>query len=514
MRLRGAPARFGRPYLPDPVVQRDAFTGTNGTLLTAHAMDSGGTWTKHPVSGTANPVIQSNRAWTGSGGGTIIMTSQAMGTADYDVSANYVLITDNASSLAGVQARIAPPANTGISLHYNTTDDSLKLFEFVAGVNGPVTSIPLAPLVAQKITLRVRGTRAAALVDGVEVGAITTTVTAAGFPGLRFGGTSSSTVGVHLDNFEVVEAGPLRWAAPDTTGWTEVHANNTDRSLTLGVGPTVVVIDEPITALGGLVINGNGGQHVAVIGGEFDFTAAATGRTASQMRMIDFLNFTGHVYAEGLLFKGAPHDGSGNSSPVAGAMGDAFNFHSVFGGANSRALITIQNCRAEHLRSDCLDQQNGTGAYVANEVHSDGVQIYSGGPQFGLRMDKCTFAPAYYQGIFNQSGQKPPMDLSRINIDGRSGEYLAGTAVSAYLLSASSNNTAPQHIHCDEVYLQAPEGKSASQYVSHAATGSTIGFNPGRAGRYFTWTDGIPPLGDWCPAGVAGMDYVSPGYQG
>ena len=84
------PAATWRLQDPDPGAQipflDDQFTGTDGTLLSAHSTDSGHSWTKHPTLADTSE-IKTNRLCytTGGAGDSVYYSSDVPSSADYTV---------------------------------------------------------------------------------------------------------------------------------------------------------------------------------------------------------------------------------------------------------------------------------------------------------------------------------------------------------------------------------------------------------------------------------------------
>jgi hypothetical protein len=181
-------------------IASDTFTGTNGTALSSHTADTGGSWNQR----TGSFEIQSNKI-TCAGAALATLDAITPGTPDYDVSADLVITDDSA---AGVTGRHHATDNQFYYFRYLTDGMSgsngtwqLYLFDGGATLLNDFAETQTRGT-TRRITLRLRGTAISGLVDGVEkVSATNSTITADGVAGMRNGGSPGSAT---LDNFEVV----------------------------------------------------------------------------------------------------------------------------------------------------------------------------------------------------------------------------------------------------------------------------------------------------------------------
>lgn len=299
--------------------------------------------------------------------------------------------------------------------------------------------------------------------------------------------------------YDVTDA-KLTWQPPDMTGWTTLTITNASNS-----SPTLdantkyrIVIAEKITH--GLAFVG--ARAIAIIGGEIDFSGQPTGRNASAMVGLKIYGNTETVYIEGLWIHGAPHDGSGLSSPVAGALGDGINLNGLTS-ANRLSTVTIQNVRIDYARVDCYDQQVGINAYASNEVHPDAIQSFGTIANI-VRIDKLT-ADSSLQGLFNQGATtNTTFDYRRINLDGSRTKYDGTASTGTYMLYNSSSAANAQRTVLNDVY------------INGGSVLPTGGLPDGRNG-YYGWNVGFPPGGSFVglggSAGGPGLSYTSPGYK-
>jgi hypothetical protein len=177
---------------------------------------------------------------------------------------------------------------------------------------------------------------------------------------------------------------------------------------------------------------------------------------------------TGTIHIEGLHIGGAE-------------LAEAFNLDQRLG-----AIVQLQNIRIETVRG------------LRAGHHADLVQTWAGPAE--LRIDGLT-GSTDYQGFFllpNQhfTGDAPrKFDFRRMNI--------TGTDKAGYLLWRQTNPAF--EFSLSEVWLQPnPKRTDRDQFLwPKPSTGDK------------SWENvkiGVPPAGDFVPEGVAGLNYVSPGY--
>lgn len=228
-----------------------------------------------------------------------------------------------------------------------------------------------------------------------------------------------------------------------------------------------------------------GGRNVVVIGGRVSVPCYSTsyGRGAVKVRFA-----TGIVHLEGLLIDGAYlSDGILISAP--------------------QATVQIQNVRIENVHGTEGD-------------HSDLIQIQ--GSVNHLRVDRLT-GSTDYQGIFlyNDPGTKVgSVDLRNVNTHAFANAHHSALSKWSYGFPVSVRNFwsakgLSKYALAGRFYPQ-PRGSNMSP--TPADCYSIVAAD----GRSLTWTspcgisgtayDGIPPDGDFVPAGVPGTGYSSPGY--
>lgn len=280
----------------------------------------------------------------------------------------------------------------------------------------------------------------------------------------------------------------LSWAPPTLTS-PITKMITAAGSYTLNTGQDYV-IDMPtkISGRGGVALVG--GRNLRLIGGEI--TIPTAGYTAiNDRRGLYFANQTGTVHCEGV--------------DINNSGGDLTEGIQV----NAKdAIVQLQNCRV-------------TGIHAHDELgytdnHPDLVQAWGGCQE--IRIDRFS-GSTDYQGMqlaaaYNTIGR---IVMRNVNMWGLPPE------LARYLIwIGNDSDFIPTEL--TEVYLVPRPGRSLGQTVwPHDAFPDTRK----RAilsgdGQTVTWPEdslitgsvkmGPPPDGDFVPAGVAGLGYVSPGY--
>ena len=263
---------------------------------------------------------------------------------------------------------------------------------------------------------------------------------------------------------------PLAWAPPALTDPITIQISNANRDLRLDEKKDYILKmpATPLTAKGGLVISG--GRNVVLIGGAIEAPPLAEAPGALERRAVYLKGQTGTIHIEGLSIGGAD-------------LGEAFNLDQRLG-----AILQLQNIRIEKV--------HGTRA----GHHADLVQTWAGPAE--LRIDRLT-GTTDYQGFFllpNQhfDGPAPKLfDFRRMNIK--------GSEQSGYMLWTQTEPEFP--VKVTDVYVAPSPAKVAQRDL-------IVWPKPSTGDR--SWENvkvGEPPGGDFVPAGVAGINYVSPGYQ-
>lgn len=226
--------------------------------------------------------------------------------------------------------------------------------------------------------------------------------------------------------------------------------------------------DEPIYGH----LNIWGGRNVVLIGGEVVVTS-------NHWRAVYLEQQTGTIHIEGLYVRGDPPEN----------LMEGFNFDQ----RQTNGVVQLQNIRIEKVH----------GSYEGN--HADLLQTWAGPAE--LRIDGLT-GYTQYQAMFFLPNQHFRLDkdgvlpkkwvFKNINVE--------GDASSGFMLWApNADQQFPMEI--ENVWVQPQEGRRGNR-------DRFLWPRPGITGDTF-WQDvreGIPPGGDFVPQGMAGLNYVSPGY--
>jgi len=245
-----------------------------------------------------------------------------------------------------------------------------------------------------------------------------------------------------------------------------------------------------------------GGRNIVIIGGHVTLPVLlkAPGQpdvsNGAISRGIYIKSNHGVVHIEGVLV-----------DATAGGMSDGIVI------ASTDSIVQIENVRVD-------------GVFGFNhQFHADVVQPYGGVRD--LRIDKLTGYSAY-QGltIGQDRGSIGSVEISRANLvcihpqingSGNNGGYML------WFTSHSGGADTTYPLTLDEVYIQPRVGRTLGSSVwppaGFAQCPAVLAADDSAA----TWPSipkvkgcvkkGLPPHGDFVPAGVAGLEYVSPGYM-
>jgi hypothetical protein len=189
-------------------IATDRFTGTSYSDLHNHTAEQGGKWVRHPATSTSRFYLYSGKVYAGAvsgSAGALFYLPVVPFSADYSVFCDYNIKT--MTGHMGLAGRIHATNNT----HYLIYADPANVWVLAKRVNGVLTvlnnSINTDGAGTYELELRMTGTTIAWYVDGVLIADETdSSITAAGYGGLRAGSSSTSTTGKHVDNFTIVDA--------------------------------------------------------------------------------------------------------------------------------------------------------------------------------------------------------------------------------------------------------------------------------------------------------------------
>jgi len=200
-----------------PVFVNDTFTDPAGTLLTAHTGEIGATWASHPLD-VGVYSIANNRAYR-SGTGRIIYASGSPAGAEYDIEADYYVVTDvEGMHLLG---RLDATALTYYSIRHYLGVWTLQK-RVAGGTTDTLASTTQGVVAATNyaIKLEIRDAAKKFSVGGSVLFSITNNeITAAGKVGFREIAATTATTGKHIDRVWATDAlapPPVQFARPAT----------------------------------------------------------------------------------------------------------------------------------------------------------------------------------------------------------------------------------------------------------------------------------------------------------
>ncbi|MCW0215182.1 MAG: hypothetical protein OJJ54_17640 [Pseudonocardia sp.] len=290
----------------------------------------------------------------------------------------------------------------------------------------------------------------------------------------------------------------LTWAPP---------VLNDPQTVELEAGMTTTMLDPakdyilkiPRTGKGDTFIRG--GHNIVMIGGHISTGSEPPPWDAPEHRALYFADTTGTIHIEGVLIDDKD-SGQGDGIDAAAPL----------------ATLQIENVRITGL----------TGSEQGN--HADVVQPWGGLKE--LRIDRLTGA-TNYQGLHIQP------DLAPIGTEIVKNANVSSTSSTAgnwlmWLVTGSNTCSSAGSVRLDEVYVTPRSGRGLGDSVwppnsatnlddapnpvqsclsSVSPDGSEVTF-PGLPQVSGSVRKGPPPDGDFVPDGVAGADYLSPGYVG
>lgn len=322
--------------------------------------------------------------------------------------------------------------------------------------------------------------------------------------------------------------GPLTWSPPACGGADGDQCVTINLSAGGSQNPSLAANTDyklvmPSTPIAGGTLTISGGHNVQIIGGEIDLNNPCSDSCSAEGDGAIYITDPnpGEVYIEGVLIHntqtaadtGPNCPGGGDSCSTA----DGIDLNVGDGGnPPNPPSIVLQNIRID-----------GISGCSGGPDHADGYQPYNGGTSTSY-IDHMTITtncqgeeldPDYG---YSHYGTKPNYVLKNVNVDVLPNPYKGNVDEYGYYLSGVGSGCPSGNVSLTNVYEQEPSGSidvnsvwpdtnssCASSYDS--ATGQmTFPHSPQITGML---SNGLPPGGDFVPAGVAGIGYVSPGYQ-
>ncbi len=309
----------------------------------------------------------------------------------------------------------------------------------------------------------------------------------------------------------------LRWSPPASSSWTtlKVGGNITRKEYVLAANTDYhIVFDSPAKARLTFV----GGRNIKIIGGEINIASPESNTTYSSTQG-NYYN-----YRNGLIFKGS---NTGTIYIEGLHVHGQYALDSIQANEQSSRRFVIQNSRLESntIVSGLTD--------VADKVyHTDGFQSWGGIES--LYMNNVTIINPYQGGMFGDGALKTPWKTSIYDRVNFRGDTKAGQQKKLInFVTASGNLQGPFTFQGNSVYYQlgpnwtwtdsgATSGfysnmvtfgsDSTGQYAEPLQSKVVNGINNGNGGKGRIYK-GLPPAGDYAPASLPGMNYISPGYN-
>lgn len=281
----------------------------------------------------------------------------------------------------------------------------------------------------------------------------------------------------------------LQWPPPALTNPTTIHVNPTqDTALNLDPTKDYVISMPQVPVQYGVSING--GHNIVMIGGEISIPWQGTNPSIASRRALKIQGATGIVHIEGVLM-----DGPDISEGINIAAPDA--------------IVQVENVRIENIHA--RDEVNFT------DNHPDLIQTWGGVGD--LRVDHFSGSTDYQAFMLKSDFGAPHGPVTMENVS------VVGEPTARYLLWFADNGTGPTSLTLSSFYLAVPPQRVGG--LSKAVWPDVDQPDPAVISTQGTYTvatwpslpiageaiDGTPRSGDFVPAGVAGIGYVSPGYQ-
>jgi hypothetical protein len=263
---------------------------------------------------------------------------------------------------------------------------------------------------------------------------------------------------------------------------------------------------------GGLQIRG--GHNVIIIGGEIDLKYPCSDSSSSCHGLNISKSSGGEVYVEGVwIHNPVTIPASCSSSGMPCSTGDGIDVDEL--GTSTPSDIVLQNDRIDGI-SGCSggsDHADVFQPYDAMRAHEFIDHLTGTTNCQGLQVDADLGWASY--GVYPQQ-----ITILNTNIDVTANPYSGASNRYAWWLTYGTEcNSGPITLSGD--YTLEPSGNMNGNAVwpdvdttgcKSVWSSPTLSF-PNSPQISGVLTEGLPPGGDWVPAGVAGTHYVSPGYK-
>ena len=316
----------------------------------------------------------------------------------------------------------------------------------------------------------------------------TTTTTAPATTTTTAPATTTTTVGT-------VTSGPrLSWRPPALTSPATVVINDsTPMPLYLDPSRDYVIALGHRTTTHGVVISG--GRNIVMIGGRISIPYAGTNPSIESRRGLYLERITGTVHIEGLLIDG-PDLSEGIQIAAPQAVVQLQNVRVV--GVHARDQVNFSD-----NHPDCLQPWGGVGAVRIDRMScsTDTHGLYfdsNDARRFGGAIGSADIR----RYNITRTLRSPHWAFQRVTADGDQPMILTDVYVQPEA-TTSLYNSVGNEPWVNGVYKFLPatisaDGLTASWPLDTSLTGAV--------------KKGLPPGGDFAPAGLSGTTYVSPGY--
>ena len=190
------------------IIVNDTFTGTSGTLLSAHTTDNGKSWINPGAATDTIKLDGSGRAYATGSATQFYYANVVPASADYSVEADFVFLSAT-SGYPGICLRCSSDGSNRYYAIYNPAG-SIQFYPFTAGVQGAALasfSFTATAGATNHLKLTAVGSTFTVTLDGTTVITTTSTaITAAGFPGIQEYGADTLAGGLHFDNYQATDS--------------------------------------------------------------------------------------------------------------------------------------------------------------------------------------------------------------------------------------------------------------------------------------------------------------------
>ena len=276
----------------------------------------------------------------------------------------------------------------------------------------------------------------------------------------------------------------LTWAPPALENPITIEITNVNRSVKLDADHDYIIqMPQKITASGGVSINARGARNIVLIGGEIEVGDAGEyvndSAFGNKRRALNIVGWKGTFHIEGLWIHGDD-------------LAEGIDVDTRTPGA----ILQIQNMRVDNVHSRPEEIQMDWKCHH----HPDIIQNWGGPTQY--RIDRLT-GYTDYQGFMLQPTQFSEEMVTELcdmrNMDLHASNQDNG---GAYLIFWAGAPKSIKAFQFKNVWLEPRKDQERRG-----------GAFPEKDAAWHDIDLGAPPDGNFVPEGVAGINYVSPGYE-